>query len=96
MIKTEIQEGLKGLPGWKYSTRAKALVAEFEMKDFLSAVRFIDQIAGVAARMDHHPDLHLTRYRRLKIVLSSHMAGDVTEKDFTLAGRIQKIRRELG
>jgi 4a-hydroxytetrahydrobiopterin dehydratase len=95
MDKIELKKELKKLPGWKYSARAKAIQAEFEMKGFLSAVRFINRIAAIAARMDHHPDLHLTRYRRLRIVLSSHSAGDVTEKDVVLAKRIQTIRQEL-
>lgn len=88
---SEIHKRLKSLPGWKYSARRKSICVQLKLKDFSAAVRLIGKIARLAEAMDHHPDLHLTRYRRLKIVLTTHSAGHVTSKDFKLAGKIGKV-----
>ena len=88
MTASDIKKRLTKLPGWRYNKRQRAIVAELRCKDFLAAVRLIGKIARLAERMDHHPDLHLTRYRRLKIVLTTHSTGGVTAKDLALASRL--------
>ena len=72
-----------------------ALRQEFLMKDFLAAVRFMQAIAQVAETEDHHPDIHLTGYRRLSIELSTHSIGGLSENDFILAAKIDALPREL-
>ena len=91
MIQTAIKKSLKNLPKWGFDKRKKAIVTEVWCKDFMMAVRLIGKIARLAERMDHHPDLHLTRYRHLKIVLTTHSAGGVTRKDITLANKIAAL-----
>jgi len=86
---SEINESLKALPGWCYFPATKTISVEYEMENFMVAVKTIKKIARFAEEDGHHPDLHLTRYRYLKIVLSTHEAGGVTEKDFRLARRIK-------
>ena len=81
----------KNIPGWKCGAGKKTLEARVRCKDFLSAIRLMGRIARLAEAADHHPDLHLTRYRRLRIVLTTHEAGRVTSRDFALAKKIQKI-----
>lgn len=76
---------------WVYSKDKKALRAEFSAKDFMAAVRLIGRIAKIAEKMDHHPDIHLTRYRRLRLVLTTHSKGRVTSKDLKLAKAIDKL-----
>ena len=88
MTKTDIKKSLGGIPGWSYDARRKAIVTQVRCKDFMVAIRLIGKIVLLAERMDHHPDLHLTRYRRLKIVITTHSAGGVTQKDFLLAKKI--------
>ena len=65
------------------------------MKDFLSAVQFIQDIAQVAEADDHHPDLHLTGYRKLRVELSTHAIGGLSENDFILAAKIEQLPKEL-
>lgn len=65
------------------------------MKDFAAAVRFLQDIAEVAEEEDHHPDIHLTGYRKLKIDLSTHAVGGLSENDFILAAKIEKLPKEL-
>jgi 4a-hydroxytetrahydrobiopterin dehydratase len=81
------------LDGWKVG--AKELTLELSMKDFPSAIAFVHDVAQLAESEDHHPDLHLTRYRDLKIVLSTHDAGGLTERDFALAAKIDALPRKL-
>jgi 4a-hydroxytetrahydrobiopterin dehydratase len=61
------------------------------MKDFKSAVSLIDALAVVAEREDHHPDVHLTGYRRLRIELATHSIGGLSLNDFILAAKIERL-----
>ncbi len=86
---------LKFLPGWKLSSDGKSIVRNLLMKDFLAAVDFINAIANIAEAEDHHPDLHLTGYRSLRIELSTHAIRGLSENDFILAGKIETLPKEL-
>lgn len=83
--------GLKSLNSWRYSTKWKVITVERKMKDFKSAVQAIQKIAKLAEKANHHPDIHLTRYKRLKILLTTHEAGGVTERDLRMARQINLI-----
>ncbi len=85
----EIKAGLKALPGWSYARATKTISVEYKTKNFMAAVKTINKIAKAAEKDGHHPDLYLTGYRYLKIVLSTHEAGGVTEQDFHLARQIK-------
>ena len=65
------------------------------MKDFVSAVDFIGRIKKVAERDGHHPDLHLVRYRRMSVVLYTHAIGGLSENDFILAAKIERVAKEF-
>jgi len=86
---------LKQLPGWALSDSKNGIWKAFNMKGFLSAVRLIDVIARVAEAEDHHPDLHLTGYRNLRIELSTHSIGGLSQNDFILAAKIEGLPKEL-
>lgn len=77
--------------GWRYAPGRKAIVTKLKMKHFMAVVMAIQKIAKLAEKADHHPDIHLTGYRHLKLVLSSHDVGKVTERDFRLALEINRI-----
>ena len=68
------------------------IVLEYAFKDFLTAVAFINEVARVAEEADHHPDIHLTSYKNLRLELSTHSAGGkVTQKDRELAAKIESL-----
>lgn len=54
----------------------------------MAVIRTIQKIAKLAEKAKHHPDLYLTRYKYLKILLTTHEAKGVTEEDFRLARQI--------
>lgn len=79
---------LKHLPFWMLSLDGKKISREFICKDFKGAVAFVKRIAAAAEKNNHHPDLHLTRYRRLQVELTTHAVGGLSENDFILAAFI--------
>ncbi len=81
---------LSELHGWEL-VEGKLLRKTLKCKDFLDAVQLIQQIAPIAEAEDHHPDLHLTGYRRLTIELSTHAIGGLSENDFILAAKIDQL-----
>ena len=76
---------------WKYAPKDRAIRAELKTKGFMEAVRVIQKIAGIAERENHHPDLHLTGYKHLTIVLNTHAIGGLSINDFILAAKIDKL-----
>ena len=80
---------------WKVSSDAKSISREFILRNFLAGIRFIQDIAAVAEKENHHPDIHLTGYRKLNIVLATHAIGGLSENDFILAAKIDALPVEL-
>lgn len=78
--------------GWSGSPAQ--LERDIEFADFLTAVRYIDEIAPVCEEHDHHPDLTLS-WRNLGIVLVSHSVGGVTEADLSLARELDRIAEDF-
>ena len=82
---------LADLKGWELSPDAKRIRKTMHAKDFLGAVDLIRRIAPIAEAEDHHPDLHLTGYKKLTIELSTHSIGGLSENDFILAAKIDQL-----
>jgi 4a-hydroxytetrahydrobiopterin dehydratase len=84
----ESESRLAGLLGWKIE--AGELVKTFQFKDFRAALQFVNEVGEVAERAGHHPDIDI-RYNRVRLALTTHDAGGLTQKDFDLAGQAQKL-----
>ncbi len=84
------QRLLQDIRGWEL-IGGKVLRKAVKCRDFLDAVNLIQRIAPIAEAEDHHPDLHLTGYRRLTIELSTHAIGGLSENDFILAAKIDQL-----
>lgn len=84
----ELQSRLAGLPGWK--VEAGELVKTFQFKDFVASLRFVNRVGELAEKAAHHPDIEI-RYNRVRLALSTHDAGGITQKDFDLAAKAQKL-----
>lgn len=81
--------------GWTLAEDGKSIFADYVMEDFPAAVEFIGKIAALAEQEDHHPDLHLTRYRNLRVVFTTHSAGGLSDKDHALAAKIDGLPKRL-
>ena len=91
----EAQEYLKRIDFWQLGQSAKIIFREYTMKNFMAGVKLINSIAEVAEAENHHPDVHLTGYRKLKVELSTHALGGLSENDFILAAKINQLPAEL-
>ena len=95
LTRAQAEAHLKNLPDWKLSSDAKLISADYRMKNFVSAVMLINRIADIAEQNNHHPDIHLTSYRNLRIELSTHAIGGLSENDLILAAKISELEKEL-
>lgn len=84
----EIQRALGNHSGW--TRRGNAITRTFEFASFPDGIAFVNRVAEVAERMDHHPDVDI-RYTKVTCTLSTHSAGGITSKDFKLAEEIDAI-----
>jgi 4a-hydroxytetrahydrobiopterin dehydratase len=84
-----IAERLEALEGW--TRDGDAIVKEFENDDFVGSVRFVDAVVEPAEEMGHHPDLEVS-WSTVKVSITNHAAGGLTEADFELARRIDALR----
>lgn len=83
-----VQENLKHLSGWKLD--GKEIVREFSFADFVQALRFVNAVGEKAEAAGHHPDIDI-RYNKVKLALTSHDAGGLTERDFHMAEAVNAI-----
>lgn len=81
---------LEELRGWEL-VEGKAIRKTVTCNNFLEAVSLIQRLAPIAEAEDHHPDVHLTHYRRLAIELSTHAIGGLSENDFIVAAKIDQL-----
>lgn len=82
---------LTELPNWSLDEEGKQISRKLNTGDFQTAVRHLNAIAELAEAEQHHPDLHLTGYRHLRIVLTTHAIGGLSENDFVMAARIDQV-----
>lgn len=91
-----VSAGLSDLPGWTLAGDAtsggagRAIEKTFELAGFPAAIAFVVRVGFLAERADHHPDLDV-RWRKVRVFLTTHDAGDLTEKDLALAREIERV-----
>jgi 4a-hydroxytetrahydrobiopterin dehydratase len=78
----EINKKLTQLNSWELN--GNSIQKDFEFKDFKEAMDFMNQLAKVAEKLNHHPDWS-NSYNKVSIKLTSHDVGGLTENDFTFA-----------
>jgi 4a-hydroxytetrahydrobiopterin dehydratase len=83
-------EALAKLAGWKEVVGRDAIEKTFTFADFNEAFGFMARAALVAEKMDHHPEWSNV-YKRVTVVLSTHEAGGLTERDIGLAQAMDRI-----
>jgi len=79
------------LPNSGWTRDGQTLTKTFRSKGWKSAIAFIDRIAKAAEELDHHPDVHLERYRNVRIVTTTFATGKLSDADVALARRIDEV-----
>jgi len=91
----DVQKHLDQSPEWQLNADGKKIFRKYVLKNFLSAIRFINGIAQLAEEQNHHPDIHLTDYCHVRVDLSTHAVDGLTANDFILAQQINQLCPEL-
>lgn len=91
----EARAQLANLSGWRLTRDGQRIRRDWVVKNFLAAMKFFEHVAQVAEADGHHPDLHLESYRNVAIELYTHAIGGLSENDFILAAKIDRLPIEL-
>lgn len=86
---------LPGLPGWTTEPTRDGIVRDFRFADFTAAFAFMTRVALVAEKADHHPEWSNV-WNRVHILLTTHDAGGLSQRDIDLARAIDGIAAEMG
>lgn len=84
----EIEQRLGQLP---WSREGQEISREWTFADFAAALSFVVRVGLEAQHADHHPDILLHGWNKVRLTLSTHSEGGLTNADFELAGRIDEI-----
>jgi 4a-hydroxytetrahydrobiopterin dehydratase len=85
------EQQLLALSGWHLTCGGQRIRKDWRMKDFMAGIEFFTKVAELAESEDHHPDLHLEGYRNVWIELSTHAVGGLSENDFIMAAKIDRL-----
>ena len=85
---TQIKVALRAVPKWKKNGASITRTCEF--KDFPAAIKFVNAVARLAEAAWHHPDIDI-RWNKVTLTLSTHDAGGLTQKDFALARKFDRL-----
>lgn len=84
-----ITEGLRQLPGWR--REGKVITKSWSFKDFTAAMVFVNAVAAVAERANHHPDIALHDFKDVTLRLWTHHDDGITSHDLALARAIEGV-----
>jgi 4a-hydroxytetrahydrobiopterin dehydratase len=82
---------LAAVEGWSLVHNGERIRREWRVRNFMAAIDFFNAVAELAEDEGHHPDLHLVGYRNVAIEIWTHAIGGLSENDFVLAAKIDRI-----
>jgi 4a-hydroxytetrahydrobiopterin dehydratase len=77
-------------PG-EWTREGDQIIRNWELKDFAQAIAFVNRVAEVAEEMNHHPDILIHGWNKVRLSVTNHSAGGLTEADFELAKRVDGL-----
>ena len=83
---------LKEIPGWALD--ADSIVKEFKFRSYLKGLEFACSLGKVAEEQNHHPDM-VIRWRKVRVTLTTHDIKGLSENDFIMAAKADKILKAL-
>jgi 4a-hydroxytetrahydrobiopterin dehydratase len=75
----------------EWRREGEQIVRDWTFKDFAEAISFVNRVAAVAEEANHHPDILIHGWNKVRLSLTNHSAGGLTEADFVLAGRVDAL-----
>jgi len=86
----EITKNLSSLSNWM--KEGNLIEKQFQFNDFVEALSFVNKVGEEAEKMNHHPDIFIHSWNKVKITISTHSEGGITQKDFQLAEKIEGLK----
>jgi 4a-hydroxytetrahydrobiopterin dehydratase len=83
----EIEQRLEGS---QWRREGETIVRDYSLADFVAAIELVDRVAEEAEAANHHPDILVHGWNNVRLTLSTHSAGGLTDADFALAERIDQ------
>lgn len=87
----DVQARIGALPLWALSTDGKVISREFTAKNWGAAMAFINGLSVLAEEEGHHPDVHLTNWRNVRVDLTTHAIGGLSMPDLVLAAKLDEL-----
>jgi len=75
----------------QWRREGEQIVRDWQFKDFKEAIAFVNRVADAAEEANHHPDIVVHGWNKVRLSLTNHSAGGLTEADFEMAGRIDRL-----
>jgi len=79
------------LPTSGWTRDGEMLAKTFRRKGWKDAIAFVDRIALAADELDHHPDIHIERYRNVRVTTTTFATKKLSDADVALAQRIDEV-----
>ena len=86
---SQVDKKLTGLKGWKREGRF--VTKTFTFKTFMEGIAFVNDVASIAEKLEHHPDIHIV-WTTIRLEIQTHDEGGITEYDIGLAKAIEESR----
>ena len=74
----------------RWALEDKAIERQFQFKDFVEAMGFVNEVAAIAEEQGHHPDIYIS-WNKVRLTLSTHKIGGLSRNDFILAAKIDAL-----
>ncbi len=85
---TEISDRLRDSD---WTLEGQQIVRDWKFKDFAEAISFVNRVAEAAEEANHHPDIVVHGWNKVRLSLTNHSAGGLTEPDFQMAERFDRL-----
>jgi 4a-hydroxytetrahydrobiopterin dehydratase len=85
------EENSARLDGSEWKREDDQIVREWKFKDFAEAMAFVNRVASAAEDANHHPDILVHGWNKVRLSLTNHSAGGLTEPDFEMARRFDEL-----
>jgi 4a-hydroxytetrahydrobiopterin dehydratase len=85
----EIEQRLSDTEGWR-GGEDRSIEKDFAFADFAEAIAFVNRVGDAAEAANHHPDILLHGWNKVRLTLSTHSEGGLTDADFQLASQIDR------
>lgn len=93
MTQADAKQLLSQTPGWEMNVQANEIMRTFEFKNYYRTIAFVNAIAWMSHRENHHPDLEVG-YNLCKIRYQTHAIGGLSENDFICAAKVNEIHKQ--